>query len=303
MADKIDIIISGDKSLNENVKQAKKIETSIENAYKSWSKLADGKGNAHISETVKQMEKLTVQSKKYNKEIETQTKEQKKLDQITKEYNATLKRSNQIQTSYATDLQKTNAQLEVLKKNQKLLKAEGKELTAEYQRNKVAIKEISAEYRKLEKIQLQEIQMKKTLTAALAWPSIIFFLLIASGYKASDLWLIGIILIMFIIIIIMFIQFESRKITSKEISLVAVLSAVSAVSRIPFAAIPSVQPCTFIIMCTGYVFGPTAGFMVGATTALVSNIFLGQGPWTFFQMFAWGVIGASASLLNKLNHT
>ena len=143
--------------------------------------------------------------------------------------------------------------------------------------------------------------MKKTLTAALAWPSIIFFLLIASGYKASDLWLIGIILIMFIIIIIMFIQFESRKITSKEISLVAVLSAVSAVSRIPFAAIPSVQPCTFIIMCTGYVFGPTAGFMVGATTALVSNIFLGQGPWTFFQMFAWGMIGASASLLNKLN--
>ena len=80
----------------------------------------------------------------------------------------------------------------------------------------------------------------------------------------------------------------------------AILSGFSAVSRVPFAAIPSVQPCTYIIICTGYVFGPLAGFMVGAITALVSNMFLGQGPWTIFQMFAWGAVGATSSTLPKL---
>ena len=92
-------------------------------------------------------------------------------------------------------------------------------------------------------------------------------------------------------------EYEKRNIGSKEISLVAVLSGASAVARVPFAAIPSVQPCTYLITCTGYVFGPLSGFMTGATTALVSNIFLGQGPWTPFQMFAWGTIGALSSLL------
>jgi len=125
-------------------------------------------------------------------------------------------------------------------------------------------------------------------------------LFIIFRYGISDLWTVGTFLMMFLTMGVMFYRFESGKITSKEISLIAVLSGVSAVSRIPFAAIPSVQPCTFIIICTGYVFGPTAGFMVGATTALVSNIFLGHGPWTVFQMFAWGMVGATASFLQKL---
>jgi energy-coupling factor transport system substrate-specific component len=96
-------------------------------------------------------------------------------------------------------------------------------------------------------------------------------------------------------------EFETRKIGAKEISLIAVMSAISTVSRIPFAGFLSFQPCTFIIMCTGYVFGPVAGFMTGSITALVSNIFIGQGPWTPFQMIAWGLAGASSSFLGKRN--
>lgn len=92
-------------------------------------------------------------------------------------------------------------------------------------------------------------------------------------------------------------EYETKNLTSKEISLVAILSGMSAVTRVPFAAIPSVQPCTYLIICTGYVFGPVSGFMAGATTALVSNMFLGHGPWTPFQMFAWGLVGASSSIL------
>lgn len=98
-----------------------------------------------------------------------------------------------------------------------------------------------------------------------------------------------------------FFEFEGSAIGTKEIAIVGILSTVSAVIRIPFAAIPSVQPCTYLIICAGYVFGPLAGFMVGAMTALVSNLFLGQGPWTIYQMFAWGMAGVSAGYLKRLN--
>lgn len=94
-------------------------------------------------------------------------------------------------------------------------------------------------------------------------------------------------------------QFEATAISSKEIALVAMLGAVSAVLRVPFAALPSVQPCTYLVVCSGYVFGPVAGFMVGAITALVSNFFLGQGPWTLYQMLAWGLVGVSAAYLRR----
>ena len=96
-----------------------------------------------------------------------------------------------------------------------------------------------------------------------------------------------------------FYEFESSAISSKEIALVGMLSTLSAVARIPFAAIPSVQPCTFLIICSGYVFGPMVGFMVGAVTALVSNLFLGQGVWTLFQMLAWGLAGITAGGLRR----
>ncbi len=94
-----------------------------------------------------------------------------------------------------------------------------------------------------------------------------------------------------------FFEFESSAIGSKEIALVAMLGTIAAVLRVPFAAFPGVQPCTYLVICTGYVFGPLAGFMVGAIAALVSNFFLGQGPWTPYQMLAWGLAGVSAGYL------
>ena len=101
-------------------------------------------------------------------------------------------------------------------------------------------------------------------------------------------------------IIAFFFEFETAALSSKEVALVAMLGTISAVLRVPFAAIPNVQPCTFLIICSGYVFGPVAGFMVGAITALVSNFFLGQGPWTPYQMLAWGLAGVSAAYLRRL---
>jgi energy-coupling factor transport system substrate-specific component len=97
----------------------------------------------------------------------------------------------------------------------------------------------------------------------------------------------------------LFYRFEKRKVEAGELVLLAVLSSIAAVARVPFASIPSVQPTTFVIMMSGYVFGAESGFIIGATAALASNMVLGQGPWTPWQMAAWGMVGFTAGLLRK----
>ncbi|GGH74191.1 energy-coupling factor transport system substrate-specific component [Pullulanibacillus pueri] len=104
-------------------------------------------------------------------------------------------------------------------------------------------------------------------------------------------------LLILLIIGFFILRFELRKIEGRELVLLAVLAAIAAVSRVPFASIPSVQPTTFVVIMTGMVFGAESGFVVGALAALVSNLFLGQGPWTPWQMLAWGTIGLIAGAL------
>src|SRR6056297_88334 len=93
--------------------------------------------------------------------------------------------------------------------------------------------------------------------------------------------------------------YENRKTNVREIALVSTLSALAAVSRIFFAALPNIQPTTFIVMTSGFVFGPSFGFMTGAIAAFLSNNFLGQGPWTPWQMLAWGLAGFISGLLRE----
>lgn len=94
-------------------------------------------------------------------------------------------------------------------------------------------------------------------------------------------------------------EFEQSPAGSKEVALVAVLGTLSALSRIPFATLPGVQPCTYLIICAGYVLGPVQGFMIGVMSALVSNLMLGLGPWTPYQMIAWGLAGPASHLLRR----
>ena len=93
-----------------------------------------------------------------------------------------------------------------------------------------------------------------------------------------------------------FITFEKRQTSTRLLVVLAVLVALSVVGRFLFAAIPGFKPVTAIVILSAIYFGAEAGFLVGALTALISNIYFGQGPWTPFQMFAWGIIGFSAGL-------
>ena len=94
-----------------------------------------------------------------------------------------------------------------------------------------------------------------------------------------------------------FAWYERRRPPAEVVALVATLAALAVVGRLVFAAIPNVKPTTDIVLFAGYALGPIPGFVVGAVTALASNIFLGQGPWTAWQMVGWGTVGVAGGLL------
>ncbi|AAO35355.1 ECF transporter S component [Clostridium tetani] len=85
--------------------------------------------------------------------------------------------------------------------------------------------------------------------------------------------------------------FESKEIDSKTLAIVATMSTLAGILRVPFTAIPGVQPVTFICAVSGYTLGGINGFIVGAMSAFISNFFIGHGPWTPWQMIGWGLCG------------
>jgi energy-coupling factor transport system substrate-specific component len=88
-----------------------------------------------------------------------------------------------------------------------------------------------------------------------------------------------------------FAWYERTHPTSKVLAMVATLAALAALGRIAFAPLPNVKPTTDIVFLCGYVLGGAPGFAVGALAALSSNLVFGQGPWTPWQMVAWGIVG------------
>ncbi|MGQ9557904.1 MAG: ECF transporter S component [Desulfurispora sp.] len=93
---------------------------------------------------------------------------------------------------------------------------------------------------------------------------------------------------------------EGSHLSPRELAVPAVLGAVAAAGRVALAAVPGVQPVTFLVIASGYVLGARAGWLVGGCAVLASNFFLGHGPWTPYQMVSWGLAGASAALLARL---
>lgn len=93
--------------------------------------------------------------------------------------------------------------------------------------------------------------------------------------------------------------FETSRPALRQIMPIVVLAALAVAGRLLFAAVPGVQPVTAICIVAGVVFGRRSGFMVGALAALVSNFFLGQGLWTPWQMYAWGLAGYLGSVLQR----
>ena len=86
---------------------------------------------------------------------------------------------------------------------------------------------------------------------------------------------------------------------SKEIALVSMVIGLGSAGRVLFALAPNISPVDWLTLCTGIVFGPVTGFTVGAGTMLISNFYLGQGPWTIYQMVGMGLLGVVGGLLGR----
>ncbi len=88
-----------------------------------------------------------------------------------------------------------------------------------------------------------------------------------------------------------FAWYERSRPPAQIVALIAALAAISVAGRVAFSPIPNVVPTTDLTLIAGYALGGAPGFAVGAFSAVVSNFWLGQGPWTPWQMAGWGLIG------------
>jgi energy-coupling factor transport system substrate-specific component len=98
-----------------------------------------------------------------------------------------------------------------------------------------------------------------------------------------------------------FVWYERSRPSSRVLALVATLAGLAALGRIAFAPLPDVKPTTTIVVIAGYTLGGAPGFAIGAIAALASNLFYGQGPWTPWQMLAWGLAGVAGAALARLS--
>lgn len=94
-----------------------------------------------------------------------------------------------------------------------------------------------------------------------------------------------------------FLVFEGRRPQARELVIIAVLCAVGVAGRAAFFMVPQFKPVIALVIISGLAFGGETGFLIGAMTVLISNIIMGQGPWTPWQMFSMGIIGFLSGVL------
>jgi prenyltransferase/squalene oxidase-like repeat protein len=96
-----------------------------------------------------------------------------------------------------------------------------------------------------------------------------------------------------------FAWYERSRPPSQIVALVAALAALAVAGRLVLAAVPNVVATTDIVIFSGYALGAAPGFAVGALAGLISNFWLGQGPWTPWQMAGWGLCGVLGAVLAR----
>ena len=116
-------------------------------------------------------------------------------------------------------------------------------------------------------------------------------LLLPVGVQAEYYALVS--FLMVVLALLLFLSgFERRELGTRRMILVSVMTALSVIGRL----LPLVKPNTALTVLSALYLGKEAGFLVGAMSAVLSNFIMGQGPWTPFQMLAWGLIGLFAGI-------
>jgi len=114
-------------------------------------------------------------------------------------------------------------------------------------------------------------------------------------------WPLASFLVVGVVLAVGWLVYERSRPSARMIAVVATLAAAAALGRDAFVALPDVKPITAMALVVGYALGPLPGFTVGALGMLASNIALGQGPYTPWQMVAWGLVGLFGAALGRLS--
>lgn len=116
----------------------------------------------------------------------------------------------------------------------------------------------------------------------------------------SDL-ILAVLLLVFTVLPFYFV-FDRRRAQARDLVPVAFMAALCVAGRAAFAVIPlpNFKPVSAIIIITGISFGPECGYLTGALAGFLSNFLFGQGPWTPWQMFCWGMIGLLSGILYRI---
>jgi energy-coupling factor transport system substrate-specific component len=90
----------------------------------------------------------------------------------------------------------------------------------------------------------------------------------------------------------------TRQLDSRAVALLAAIAAIDTALRLAvIEGIGGFSPIFFLVLCSGYVFGTSFGFLAGALSMLVSALAGGGvGPWVPYQIFAVGWVGVAAGL-------
>jgi energy-coupling factor transport system substrate-specific component len=114
-------------------------------------------------------------------------------------------------------------------------------------------------------------------------------------------WPLASFLLVAVVLVLGWLAYERARPSARMVAVVATLAAVAALGRDAFVAVPDVKPITAMTLVVGYALGPLPGFSVGALGMLASNFVLGQGPYTPWQMAAWGLVGLAGAALGAVS--
>lgn len=145
-------------------------------------------------------------------------------------------------------------------------------------------------------IVIKNASLRRTLSGLI--PRVLLPLAVAANLVFADGSHWGVIALVVAVCAVLFFLsgFDSGKIGSRRLVLSSALTALSVAGRF----IPLFKPVTAMTMIAGMWLGSESGFLVGSMSALISNIYFGHGPWTPFQMFAWGMIGLLSGKLSAV---
>ena len=130
--------------------------------------------------------------------------------------------------------------------------------------------------------------------AAFAWP-----LFVPALPASSQAAIPGMILLLLpILILLAGLGLEGVVSGPKQLALLATLASLAAATRIATGGVGGFELIFVMVILGGRAFGARFGFLLGAMSIAASSLFFGGlGPWTAFQMFAVGWVGAGAGLI------